>query len=1066
MARHAPADAVKSSIVSVLLSAGRHRKSVGLFLLLLIVSAAACPAFCADGEKTVRIGVLAKRGPEKCMEKWGLTAKYLSDNVPGHSFQIVPLSYGEVEPAVRDARVDFVLACPNQYIGLAILYGASPIVTLKNRHSGGVATTFRGVIFCGSDREDIKSLTDLKGKRFMAVSKIAFGGWQTAWREMKEEGIDPHSDFKSLEFGGTHDAVVYAVRDGKVDAGTVRTGTLERMAAEGKIRIEQFRVIHDHDHGKVDEELPFLHSTRPYPEWPFAKTKGASIELAENVASALLKMPPNSSASQAAKCAGWTIPLNYQPVHECLKELRLGPYKNYGKVTAGEVARKYWYWLVLAVAMMAGMTTATAFAIRLGRRFRQAQWELRSELTERKRAEVAIRKSERRFRDIAESMSDWIWETDTNGVYTYCSKSVRDILGYNRRDVVGKTPFDFMASEEARRLRPKWTEIIRQGCLFRNLENWNVTSNGRRVCLLTTGAPIFNDDGVLIGYRGIDTDITARKKAEAELRQAKETAEQSAVEIAQANKQLETAIWRANEMAVAAETADQTKSEFLANMSHEIRTPLTAILGYSELMMDPDQDAEERMKCLTIVRRNGEHLLMLINDILDISKIEAGKLTIESRRFSVPPVVAEVVSMMRVRADDRGISLSVEYTGELPEQITSDEARLRQALINLIGNSVKFTDTGGVKVIVSFLAKWRSDTPAVEIKVVDTGIGIAPENLQCLFEPFTQADTSTSRKYGGTGLGLAITRRIADLMNGELKAESTFGEGSTFTITIPTGDLEGIDMLERPAEAVVQQCGKVRLSSDALAGKRILLAEDGEDNKRLIMVILKKAGAEVVGVENGRLAVEEAQAHKFDVILMDMQMPEMDGYEATAYLRSKGYTSPIIALTAHAMASDRERCISAGCDDHLTKPIKREKFISTVAEYAGAEGNGRAEQTAPAEAPASKEPETNDAEVIFSEFADDPDLAGIVDDFITGLSARMEAMRQSAANSDFERLQRLAHQLKGAGGGYGFPMLTDAAKVLEDAAKGKDIEAAGMAIGRLVSLCEAVARGLDGAKVA
>ncbi len=1065
MSSRAPVYAVKTSIASVLLSAGRHRKFAGLFLLLLmlVVSAVAGPAFCADGEQTIRIGVLAKRSPERCMEKWGPTAKYLSEKIPGHSFQIVPLDYEEVHPAVKTGKVDFILVNSSIYVELEAIYGTGRVATLKNLRQSGVHTAFGGVIFCRSNRDDIRTLDDLNGKRFMAVSEKSFGGWRMAWREMKEHSIDPHRDFKQLLFGGTHDAVVYAVRDGRVDAGTVRTDTLERMEAEGKIRISDFHVIHDH--AKEGHYAPFLHSTRLYPEWSFARAEHISAELAEDVAIALMKMPADCPAAKAARCAGWTIPPSYHSVRECLKELRIGPYKDFGKVTLAQTVRKYWYWLVVIAAMMTAMTTTAVFAIRLSRRLKQAQWELVSELAERKRVDKAIRKSETRFRSLAESMSDWIWETDTNGVYTYCSKSVRDILGYDRKVVIGKTPLDFMVPGDAERFRSRLGEFYRQRCSFRNLENWNVTNTGRRVCLSTNGEPVFDDEGKLVGYRGIDTDITARKKAEAELRQAKETAEKAMIETAQTNRQLEAAIERANEMAIAAEIADQTKSEFLANMSHEIRTPLTAILGYSELMMDPEQKSAERMKCPAIVRRNGEHLLVLINDILDISKIEAGKLTIEPRRFSLPTVVTEVTSLMRVRADDRGISLTAEYTGQLPEQITSDEARLRQSLINLVGNAVKFTDTGGVRVVVSFLPQWRPDMPGVQIKVIDTGIGIAPENLQRLFESFTQADASTSRKYGGTGLGLAITRRIAELMDGELAVESTLGEGSTFTITIPTGDLEGVQMLDCPAEAVVGQNVEKHLSSDVLAGKYILLAEDGEDNMRLIKMILEKAGAEVVGVENGRLAVEQARVQKFDVILTDMQMPEMDGYEAVAHLRKQGYKGPIIALTARAMASDRERCISAGCDDYLTKPIGRSHLIATIAGHLNINGAGESDHL-PGDARNEPPADQNDREeIIRSRYDDDPDLGELIDKFVAGLPDRIEKMRQAAANGCCEHLQRMAHQMKGAGGGYGYRMLTDAAKVLEDAAKAEDIETANLALNRLAGLCRAVVRGRDGVSV-
>ncbi len=1179
----------------------RRKGSANLRILILAVmttiAAVTAPTFGAEGDQTVRIGVLSKRGPERCMAKWGPTGEYLSAEIPDHRFEIVPLAYDRISQAVNRGDVEFVICCPSLYVELATFYGASPIATIKNVRLGRVHTTFGGVIFYRSDRRDIKTLVDLKGKRFMAVSDNAFGGWYAAWREMKARDIDPHNDFEELLFGRTHNAVVYAVRDGKVDAGTVRTDTLERMAAEGKINLGDFCIIHDHD---GDQHLPFLHSTRAYPEWPLVKVRHTPAELAEKVAAALLEMPAESAAAKSANCAGWTTPLNYYPIRKCLRELRVGPYTNYGKVTLGGVLREYWYGLVVIVVALVLMAVTTACALRLSRRLSQTQSKFKSELSERKRAEDAQRGSEKRFRDIAENMSDCIWETNAEGVYTYYSRSVKDLLGYDRDEVVGKTAFDFMNAEEAGKIRPVWDEINGNRRPFRDLENWNLTKDGRGVCLLTNGIPIFDEAGQLTGYRGVDADITERKeaeellkekeqymrdildtiqtgiiiidpkthkiidvnpatsrkigirrkdiigqlchefictaevgecpvtdldveidnaervlvradgervpilktvvpiklkgqeyllecftdiseqkKSEEELRRAKATAEKATVEMAETNQQLEQAIGRANEMAIAAEMADQSKSEFLANMSHEIRTPLTAILGYSELMMDPKQGAGDRLNCLSVVRRNGEHLLTLINDILDISKIEAGRFAIDAHPCSVPAVVADVVSLMRVRADDRGISLSVEYTGELPETILSDEARIRQALINLVGNAVKFTDTGGVRLAVSFLPQWRDSIPAVQIKVIDTGIGITAEDLKKLFKAFVQVDASTSRKYGGTGLGLAITRHIAELMKGELTAESTPEVGSAFTITIPAGDLEGVRMLEKPAEAVVQQDEfQQAFASDALAGRRILLAEDGEDNMRLISAILRKVGAEVVGAENGRIATEKAVEQKFDVILMDMQMPEMDGYQATSYLRSKGYKGPIVALTAHAMASDRERCVSVGCDDHLTKPIERAKFIPTIAEYAGRAGDGgkppeSVKPTEPGELGEITEPEqttepvkpagadAGETEAIRSELADDPDLANLVVEFVSKLANRLEEMRKAAANGCHKQLQRLAHQLKGAGGSYGYPMLTNASRVLEDAAKDKDIEAENLALAPLASLCRAVVRGCD-----
>ena len=343
---------------------GRHREICEKWLGLSKGHEAAAAAV-----KTVRLGVLANGGAQTCWQKWGLTADYLSRTVPDCEFELVPLDHDEVFPAVERGEVDFVLASPSYYVQLETLYGVSRLVTLRNLVLGTPYTQFAGVIFCRADRDDIRDLADLEGKRFMAVDKRSFGGWQMGWREFQEHGIDPHEDFADLRFGGTHDAVVSAVRDRKVDAGTVRTDTLERMAQEGKIRLEEFRVMNQYAGA---EGFPFVRSTAEYPEWPMAKVAHTSDDVARGVAAALLAMPADSSSANGAGCAGWTIPLNYQAVHDCLKELRIGPYKDYGKVTARAVVRQYWPLLLICVLAAAVVLTFAVYGARLNRRLRQA----------------------------------------------------------------------------------------------------------------------------------------------------------------------------------------------------------------------------------------------------------------------------------------------------------------------------------------------------------------------------------------------------------------------------------------------------------------------------------------------------------------------------------------------------------------------------------------------------------------------------------------------------------------------------------------------------------------------
>ena len=384
-------------------------------------------------------------------------------------------------------------------------------------------------------------------------------------------------------------------------------------------------------------------------------------------------------------------------------------------------------------------------------------------------------------------------------------------------------------------------------------------------------------------------------------------------------------------------SANRAKSEFLANMSHEIRTPMTAILGFTENLLERDQSESEKLNAIHTIRRNGDYLLIIINDILDLSKIEADKMTVEHITCEPCRIVAEVASLMRVRADAKGLPFEIEYIGAIPETIRSDPTRLRQILINLVGNAIKFTEDGGVRLVTRLVDD--GDEPRLQFDVIDTGRGMTTEQVATLFQPFSQADASTTRKFGGTGLGLTISKRFAELLGGGIDVvETTEGVGTRFRTTVATGPLEGVNMIEDPMSATVVAVAATtdaRIAPPDLQGYRILLAEDGPDNQRLISHVLKKAGADVTVKENGKLAVDAAiaasdDALPFDVILMDMQMPVMDGYEAADLLRRKGYDGPIIALTAHTMSSDREKCIKAGCDDYAGKPIDRKKLIETI----------------------------------------------------------------------------------------------------------------------------------------
>jgi signal transduction histidine kinase/DNA-binding response OmpR family regulator len=473
-----------------------------------------------------------------------------------------------------------------------------------------------------------------------------------------------------------------------------------------------------------------------------------------------------------------------------------------------------------------------------------------------------------------------------------------------------------------------------------------------------------------------------------------------------------------------AEAENHAKSEFLANMSHEIRTPMAAILGYADVLLDPETSASDRLDHVQTIRRNSEHLLRIINDILDLSKIEAGKMEVETVPCSPARIVSEVASLMRVRAIEKHLDLQVGFDTLIPSTIRSDPTRLRQILLNLVGNAIKFTSAGRVRVGVR-CDNPESATPKISFAVSDSGIGLSPEQIGRLFEPFAQADSSTTRKYGGTGLGLVISRRLSKMLGGDLQVDSEPGRGSTFILTVRTGPLGSVDLLADLSEAAAGSPTSAPPQAGPLAdckGLRVLLAEDGIDNQKLLTMHLRRAGAEVTLADNGRAAVHEVLAAQllqkpFDVVLMDMQMPELDGYGATAKLRSKGFKGPVIALTAHAMSGDRERCLAAGCSDYLTKPVRREELLATVARYAATHST-----RPPAPPP------------LVSELADDPDMADLIDAFLISLAQRGLALQAALQVGDLARVADLAHQLKGAGGGYGYPAITDAASAVEEAA--------------------------------
>ena len=449
-----------------------------------------------------------------------------------------------------------------------------------------------------------------------------------------------------------------------------------------------------------------------------------------------------------------------------------------------------------------------------------------------------------------------------------------------------------------------------------------------------------NEMTAMANRRAEQEEVNVR--IEQEVRDRTRELELQRLVLEQSHQQLQEQADALREAKLAAEGASRAKSAFLANMSHEIRTPLTAILGYADVLLengDIQRAPAARVEAIDAVRRNGRHLVTLINDLLDLSKIEAGKFQMEQLSCSPFELWDEIHQMMQVRATEKKLELALRVDGLAPATITTDPMRLRQILTNLVGNAIKFTEQGRIEGVMRLIEE--NGKPQLQIDVRDTGIGISDDVRDKLFQPFTQADGSMSRRFGGTGLGLTISKRFAELLGGDLTILETSPQGSTFRLTIDPGPLEGVALRGEGQKPPASLANPRPLADwkNALEGMKLLLVEDGVDNQRLISFLLKKSGGTVHLAENGQIGYDLAMAAAaegmpFDVILMDMQMPIMDGYTATRTLRENGYEGPIVALTAHAMADDRRRCLDAGCTDFATKPIDRDKLIAQIARYA------------------------------------------------------------------------------------------------------------------------------------
>ncbi len=622
----------------------------------------------------------------------------------------------------------------------------------------------------------------------------------------------------------------------------------------------------------------------------------------------------------------------------------------------------------------------------------------------------SYRSCEEKFRAITHSTQNAIIMMNEKGLISFVNRAGTMMFGYTKEEMLNKDLHKLIAP-------PQYLSSFKHGfeafkttgeglVVGRTLEIEGRRKSGSKFPVeLSISSARLNDCWYSIG---IIRDITERRQTEREIVEATE----------------------------AAENASRTKSEFLANMSHEIRTPLNTVIGATGLLAETNLD-EEQMKLVDMMHSSGESLLVLINDILDISRIEAGKITLEKISFDLSVLISRICDTLSVRSSQKNLEMTYEIKSGVPDILVGDPNRLRQIIVNLIGNSIKFTERGSIRVFIENI-KTSEKISTLKFSISDTGIGIPSAKLESIFNTFTQADASVTRKFGGTGLGLAISRKLVNLMHGDISVESKAGEGTTFSFTAEF-DNPGEDGDETTE---IKDQDNTEIEAKDLGSLSILLVDDSSDNRFLINAFLRKKSCLIVEAENGTIAVELFPSEKWDIILMDMQMPVMDGYQATRKIREiekeKGIEhTPIIALTAHSINTEVKKCLDAGCDVHLAKPVSKDDLLKLIKEITSSssdsEGVGNGEKI---------------------EIHADPDLMPIIPGYIEHRHKDISEMKDLLENNSFRDIERCGHNMKGSGAGYGFEGITEIGTFIEIAGKEENREHIQEGINRLITYLE------------